>query len=106
MKRDPIFIFSAYVRNKLSGSAMRIAKSVMKLKKVSRSLDNKDIDDVIQDLIKVDQKIEQVFSRTDRFLGKLRAKEQKNGIVKRGIRNRGFDDYVDRPLCRRNMAIS
>lgn len=80
MKQDPIFIFSAYIRNKLSGTTMRIARAIMKLRRVNRDLDDKDINDVIQDLMKIDQKVSQLFSRTDQFLGKLRSRQHKKKI--------------------------
>ena len=80
MKRDPIFSFSSYLKNKFAGISLRIFRIKMKLKKVSRGLGNKDLDNAIEDLVKVDQKIPQIFSRTNRFLERLQLKRRRKKI--------------------------
>lgn len=80
MKSDPIFAFSAHLKNKFAGVSLRIFRVIAKLKRVSRGLGNKDLDNAIEDLMKVDQKIPQIFSRTNRFLGRLQLKRQRKKI--------------------------
>lgn len=69
MKQDPVFIFSAYVKNKLSGAAMRVARTILKLRRISRDLKNKDIDDVIEDLRKADRRYLKSFLGRINFSG-------------------------------------
>ena len=80
MKRDPIFALSSHLKNKFAGVGLRIFRVIAKLKRVSRGLGNKDLDSAIEDLMKVDQKIPEIFSRTNQFLKRLQLKQQRKKI--------------------------
>jgi len=82
MKRDPIFAFSSYLKTKFTVVNLRISRVTAKLKRVSRNFGNKDLDNAIEDLIKANHMMPQIFSRTNRFLKRIQLKQQRKKIRK------------------------